>query len=605
MEVGNETHHSGAVEQIGKSPPGLLIRAGGGQQGSFNKFLQRASVLSLVALLIPSPIPAQEEVPTLPPICVYDYDNGVRICFGNDAIYLGSGTGAVDGRGWLCETVLLLPATGQTGFGLPFPAIDVFHSGYSYVSSPTPNGTLGPYWFYGLERMCVVLSSGEKRLPGLSDANTAWRGTPVEAILQPVSGDIPDQVKRVRELTVYDANGSAMRFLAYIASEVNDVSPLRERWVIIPSKGVKASLEVETDESTGRIRRLILRGGPPGRIREGGSWVYQFAPPRHGVGWGGAIKARLHDFVTAIPPDYTQIQIEPAITSPNGNRWSVQVGNYARDGRWHPASDGTSGVWLILRDLQTQRGLRWNRLTGDVYYFTLENERQAVHIGKVPPEGAARSWELIWHNRAPNTTQDRIVAQLQSSGGRGGYDTYHIAAANSSTDARTQVQSWLYWTDIPTREKDMYSHAYGREPENLRGRLSGEALGSLSQRYPVMSYGYQYLDGRAFLTQITRPRPGEDFRAQLLHTWTGDRMFSEMTLVRRSYIYNNPDRAWERVVLRFNGQGQAGEGQIQSIEVYDHIVAIRPLISRFFRLCLAGAKAFCTAASTRSRLPST
>jgi hypothetical protein len=105
------------------------------------------------------------------------------ICFDNDAIYLGSGTGAVDGNGWLCEGILLLPATGQTAFGLPFPALDVFHSGYFYVSSPTPNGTLGPYWFFGLERMCVVLSSGERRLPGTTPNNTAWRGTPTEAIL--------------------------------------------------------------------------------------------------------------------------------------------------------------------------------------------------------------------------------------------------------------------------------------------------------------------------------------------------------------------------------------------------------------------------------------
>ena len=280
----------------------------GGQQGSFNKFLQRASVLSLVALLIPSPIPAQEEVPTLSPICVYDDVDGVKICFGNDAIYLGSGTGAVDGRGWLCETVLLLPATGQTGFGLPFPAIDVFHSGYSYVSSPTPNGTLGPYWFYGLERMCVVLSSGERRLPGLSDTNTAWRGTPVEAILQPTSGDIPDQMKRVRELTVYDANGSAMRFLAFI-SQPNDPSPYREQWEIVPTRGVNATLTADVDE-TGAIRGFTLVGGPPGRIREGGSWVYHFARPVRDLGWGGAFKSRLHDNITILGGE---VRSSPAI----------------------------------------------------------------------------------------------------------------------------------------------------------------------------------------------------------------------------------------------------------------------------------------------------
>jgi len=242
-------------------------------------------------------------------LCILDEET--QVCFREDAIYLGSGTGAVDGRGWLCETVLLLPATGQTGFGLPFPAIDVFHSGYSYVSSPTPNGTLGPYWFYGLERMCVVLSSGERRLPGLPGppyANSAWRGTPVEAILQPTSGDIPDQMKRVRELTVYDANGSAMRFLAFI-SQPNDPSPYREQWEIVPTRGVNATLTADVDE-TGAIRGFTLVGGPPGRIREGGRWVYHFARPVRDLGWGGAFKSRLHDNITILGGE---VRSSPAI----------------------------------------------------------------------------------------------------------------------------------------------------------------------------------------------------------------------------------------------------------------------------------------------------
>lgn len=100
--------------------------------------------------------------------------------------------------------------------------------------------------------------------------STAWRGTPTELILQPSGGvDTPESVKRVRELTVYDADGSAMRFLAFINSEPNDVSPFAERWIIVPTKGVQASLEAIVDE-TGSIRGFVLRGGPPGRIREGG-----------------------------------------------------------------------------------------------------------------------------------------------------------------------------------------------------------------------------------------------------------------------------------------------------------------------------------------------
>lgn len=71
-------------------------------------------------------------------------------CAEGAAIHLGSGTRAGDGAGAFCEYLILLPATGQTSFTVPFPAVDVLHGGYHFVSSPTIGGTLGPYWFFAL-----------------------------------------------------------------------------------------------------------------------------------------------------------------------------------------------------------------------------------------------------------------------------------------------------------------------------------------------------------------------------------------------------------------------------------------------------------------------
>jgi hypothetical protein len=520
----------------------------GGRQGSLlNRFLLQAGGLSLAALFMFSPLIAHsgdEEIPTLEPVCV------PGVCFDNDAIYLGSGTGAVDGRGWLCETVTLLPATGQTAFGLPFPAVDVFHSGYFYVSSPTPNGTLGPFWFFGLERMCVVLSSGEKRLPGIANNNsTAWRGTPVELVLQPSQGEITDSIRRVRELTVYDADGSAMRFLVFIVSNTDDFSPFRERWHIVPTKGVKATLHAQVDE-TGNFRGFILTGGPPGRIREGGRWIYHFSPPQTGVGWGGGYKSRLHDNLFGFDNDGQPL---PAITSPNGNRWSLQVGEYAANGQWQP---NWNGRWLVLRDLQTRRGLRWDRLTGEVFYFVLGYEGQAVRIGQVPPEGNARSWMLSWSDHT-----QQVIAQFEHEVDISpSTDRYQLINASN----RVQMGTYLRWDGIPERESEMYSKAYGRLPENLRGRLEEEAVGSF---LPFESYRYWYGRGTSFWTGISRQRPEGTFRANLSYKWTRSTgMFDQMILVRPSYTYNDPNRAWEKVVLTFNP-----DGQIHTNAVYDQI----------------------------------
>ncbi|CUU37847.1 RHS repeat-associated core domain-containing protein [Armatimonadetes bacterium DC] len=513
----------------------LAILAGGGRT-----VLLSLRLFVLLSCLVAVSASSQEPQPE--PVCIpVLFAVPDQICFDNDAIYLGSGTGAVDGNGWLCDGLLLLPATGQTTLGLPFPAIDVFHSGYVYVSSPTPGGTLGPYWFFGLERMCVVLSSGNQRLPGTSPGSTAWRGTPTEVILQPTGGgDIPESAKRVRELTVYDADGSAMRFLAFIMSEPDDVSPFTERWSIVPTKGVQASLEAVVDE-TGSVRGFVLRGGPPGRIREGGEWTYHFAPPQR-IGWGNGYKSRLHDFMSFSP--------QPAIVSPSGNRWSLQVGEYV-EAQWR---QNWNGRWLVLRDFQTKRGLRWDRLTGEVFYFALNNELHGVRIGRVPPESVPNEpdqpndhWDVQWDN-----AEQQITARL-------GLDrSYQIYGSN-----RLQEKLNLTWEPVPEREREMYLRAYGTLPENLLGRLKEIKLEQLLPE----QYQHMYAGSTSFWTGIQRQRPSGNYRASLVYSWDrGSGMFTQLENLRPSYV-QNPNRAWEKEVLLFEAQN----GQVVQSAVYDQV----------------------------------
>ncbi len=83
----------------------------------------------------------------------------------------------MDGNGWLCNGMLLLPATGQTAFELPFPTLDVFHSGYFYVSSPAPKGTLSATIEYADTQAPSAVGLLTYRLNGQLIAQFDYRGT--------------------------------------------------------------------------------------------------------------------------------------------------------------------------------------------------------------------------------------------------------------------------------------------------------------------------------------------------------------------------------------------------------------------------------------------
>ncbi len=99
----------------------------------------------------------------------------------------------VDGADAICEPAGLLPATGQTGFYLPFPATSFpTFGGYTHLTSPTPGGTYlnTLYSWHKINLVIVPVYGGQ--------------GTPIEAYSFPQPRDY--------EYIVYDADGTALRF---------------------------------------------------------------------------------------------------------------------------------------------------------------------------------------------------------------------------------------------------------------------------------------------------------------------------------------------------------------------------------------------------------
>ncbi len=181
-----------------------------------------------------------------------------------DEIYLVSSTSLIDGAealGCAAEFCGMRPVTGQVSSGVPFPAIDTAFSGFVYTTSPA-FGTATPW--YGLHTIrLVILNRGDA-----SDAllGEFWRGTGLEWRWQ-IRGSreqmnllLPD---RVREVHIYDVDGTVLRFLGRRAEG-------SEEWEYEPAFGVFAQLS--GNEQNG----FVLYGGPPGSMRAKGGWQYHF-----------------------------------------------------------------------------------------------------------------------------------------------------------------------------------------------------------------------------------------------------------------------------------------------------------------------------------------
>ncbi|MFN7017173.1 MAG: hypothetical protein ACK4P5_08435, partial [Fimbriimonadales bacterium] len=79
-----------------------------------------------------------------------------------DEIYLVSSTSLIDGAEALAcapEFCGMRPATGQLSSAIPFPALDVAFSGWTYTSSPSLSTPLNGSRWYGLETVQLVVAN--------------------------------------------------------------------------------------------------------------------------------------------------------------------------------------------------------------------------------------------------------------------------------------------------------------------------------------------------------------------------------------------------------------------------------------------------------------
>jgi len=138
-----------------------------------------------------------------------------------DTIFLVSGTALVDGAGVICDPDAcgLQPATGQIADGAPFPALDAAHSGYAFHSAPSHSSQP----LYGLETIRILYDSANE--PGDIRLKDLWRSSPVVPTWEtfppppyttPLEELFNQHTPKERQITVYDAGGTALRFLAKI-----------------------------------------------------------------------------------------------------------------------------------------------------------------------------------------------------------------------------------------------------------------------------------------------------------------------------------------------------------------------------------------------------
>jgi len=197
-----------------------------------------------------------------------------------DVVYLLAYTNLVDGAGAFCDPdfCFIQPATGQVATPAGFAAVDFPHTGYVIRSNPAhPSGQ--EYFSsvdltYGLETIRIVFDAAQE--DGDIRLRQMWRATGVVPVWQTFGDrrflDTVEQgqyerhegVPKHREVTVYDANGIALRFWGERQPDGS--------WRYSGLQGVFSRLFENPD----RPGEFYLLGGSPGAMREQGSWLYIF-----------------------------------------------------------------------------------------------------------------------------------------------------------------------------------------------------------------------------------------------------------------------------------------------------------------------------------------
>jgi len=214
-----------------------------------------------------------------------------------DVVYLLAYTALVDGAGAFCDPdfCFIQPATGQIATPAGFAAVDFPHTGYAIRSNPAhrPRQELPVEQTYGLETIRIVFDAARedrdyrlKDMWHISGVVPVWQSFGDRTFLDSVDDSRYERhegVPKYREVTIYDANGIALRFWG---ERQDDGS-----WRYYGLQGVFSEL-VENHDRPGEF---YLLGGPPGAMREKGSWLYIFNPidPVNGRFSGLSAKLRL------------------------------------------------------------------------------------------------------------------------------------------------------------------------------------------------------------------------------------------------------------------------------------------------------------------------
>ncbi|GIV05790.1 MAG: hypothetical protein KatS3mg016_1365 [Fimbriimonadales bacterium] len=393
----------------------------------------------------------------------------------DEAIYLGSGTAAVDGAGSVCAVPTespLLAATGQTGFHIPAPATSFGHGGWTHLTSPTPGGT----WLaqlYSWDRIQIVR------------VQSRGQGRPIE------DNRASSPAEPVDEYILYDASGNASRF-AYRNGQ------------FIPAFGVYAQLIRSGDT-------FVVFGGSPHAIHEKGAWRYLFTGMSRldtsDQPWGRGAKA----VVLAIrdPLGNTWRRVNLPDTPQGAICWQAPNLTFMRfdpDGRIYYSENTNPPQWQLL---------------GRLYPVVLGSGRptnETVQVEWYEPNSPSIAFQwwagVTGSGSEPNTSLSAVRLEVGVS-------------ANNQFISQVR-QQWRFARELNDKEERLYRYLYGESPNHL-GRLFEEQIG-FQKRSTIE---HRYLSGSGAETLLNR----EDFPTRaavsLTHQWDSqDNRFTDVITTR-------------------------------------------------------------------------
>ncbi|MCW5934606.1 MAG: RHS repeat protein [Fimbriimonadia bacterium] len=433
-----------------------------------------------------------------------------------DTVLLISGTALVDGAGAICDVDLcgLQPATGQIAFGIPFPALDTAHTGYSFHSAPSHSSTP----FYGLETIRIVYDSAAE----VSDIRlqSYWRDTPVVPTWEthPFNFDwspipLDKQPTRERWVTVYDANGVALRFKATEQLPAGN-------WIYEGAQGVLSTL---TESAS--LNEFVLTGGPPGAMHAIGAWTYLFEPITGYQSGGQTLFSGRSGSITQV-------------IDPLGNAVTL--------------SRNSAGVWVYD--------------TVSKAHFRAEQTGGVVHFDYDPP-GSSTAWIPIGsHNFSSGTEafgsfnwNNEVVVSWQS---QGLYQTYALGSPNSALYSETRKFEPIV-TNESNKEVDPFAKNY--DFNRLAQRMTQFKVGNLN---PI-NYHYDWQNeiglpsNNQFRVQIApQGKRTKELRYFVSYEEGKEGTFEKMEFKRPSLLNASID---EKTVYTFNDAGQ-----IKRVEFYSN-----------------------------------